>query len=177
MSNEEIENGSFIPTEKSKLQKHPPPTDANAPLFKLMREIRDVIKENTEALNSLLTVVLTQKPISVTTRPELKQYEEAESSEPYKNIGDIPLPQPEPETSTPEVKPTSDLELIKGSFPNNLAELLIFTFESELGLIKVKPRQFLGSDNFAKIASIVRELDGEYISAGKESHFRIRKPE
>jgi hypothetical protein len=39
----------------------------------------------------------------------------------------------------------------------------------------VKPRQFLGSDNFAKIASIVREMDGDYVSAGKQSHFRIPK--
>jgi hypothetical protein len=39
----------------------------------------------------------------------------------------------------------------------------------------VKPRQFLGSENFAKIASIARGMGGDYISAGKESHFRIPK--
>jgi len=37
----------------------------------------------------------------------------------------------------------------------------------------IKPRQFLGSENFAKIASTVRGIGGEYISAGKESHFRV----
>ena len=31
------------------------------------------------------------------------------------------------------------------------------------------------AENFAKIASIVRGAGGEYISAGKESHFRIPK--
>jgi hypothetical protein len=34
---------------------------------------------------------------------------------------------------------------------------------------------FLGSENFAKIASAVRGMGGEYISAGKDSHFRVPK--
>jgi hypothetical protein len=58
-------------------------------------------------------------------------------------------------------------------FPETLADLL--TFEEEKGAIIIKPRQFLGSENFAKIASIVRDNGGDYISAGKESHFRIQK--
>jgi hypothetical protein len=31
----------------------------------------------------------------------------------------------------------------------------------------------LGSENFAKIAAIVREAGGEYISMGEQSHFRL----
>ena len=58
-------------------------------------------------------------------------------------------------------------------FPEELAVLL--NFEEKGEHIIVKPRQFLGSENFARIASIVREMDGEYISAGKNSHFRISK--
>jgi len=42
--------------------------------------------------------------------------------------------------------------------------------------VEIKPRQFLGSDNFAKIASIVRGAGGQYISAGKDTHFRIESP-
>jgi len=34
----------------------------------------------------------------------------------------------------------------------------------------------LGSDNFRRVASIIRDqLSGEYISAGKDSHFRVPK--
>ncbi|MCW4053070.1 MAG: hypothetical protein NWE78_07685, partial [Candidatus Bathyarchaeota archaeon] len=58
-------------------------------------------------------------------------------------------------------------------FSKELEELL--TFEDAGGFIKVKPRQYLGSDNFAKIASTIREAGGEYVSAGRDSHFRIPK--
>lgn len=57
-------------------------------------------------------------------------------------------------------------------FPPELAGMLYFEETAEH--IIVRPRQYLGSENFAKVASIVRErLNGEYISAGRESHFRV----
>jgi hypothetical protein len=59
------------------------------------------------------------------------------------------------------------------AFPENLEALL--SFQEETDYIIVKPKQFLGSENFAKIASTVRGLGGEYISAGKDSHFRVPK--
>jgi len=65
----------------------------------------------------------------------------------------------------------SAIEQVKNNFPKHLAELL--TFEIKENCAIVKPKQFLGSDNFAKIAAIVRNLSGEYVSAGKESHFKI----
>ena len=58
-------------------------------------------------------------------------------------------------------------------FTKELEELL--DFEEKEDYIRVKPRKYLGSDNFAKIASTIRGAGGEYISAGKESHFRIPK--
>lgn len=58
-------------------------------------------------------------------------------------------------------------------FPEDLEALL--SFEEKNDYIIVKPRQFLGSENFAKIASTVRGMGGEYISAGKDSHFRVPK--
>ena len=69
-------------------------------------------------------------------------------------------------------KPTS-LEDIRMSFPEDLENLL--NFEEKTDYIMIKPRQFLGSENFAKIASTVRGMGGEYISAGKDSHFRVPK--
>jgi hypothetical protein len=51
----------------------------------------------------------------------------------------------------------------------------LLSFEEKGDYIMVKPKQFLGSENFAKIASAVRGMGGEYISAGKDSHFRVPK--
>ena len=65
------------------------------------------------------------------------------------------------------------LEDIQMAFPEDLENLL--SFEEKGDYIIIKPRQFLGSENFAKIASAVRGMGGEYISAGKDSHFRVLK--
>ena len=67
----------------------------------------------------------------------------------------------------------TSLEEIRMSFPEDLENLL--NFEEKPDYIMIKPRQFLGSENFAKIASAVRGMGGEYISAGKDSHFRVPK--
>ncbi|MDH5419748.1 MAG: hypothetical protein OEY39_03285 [Candidatus Bathyarchaeota archaeon] len=63
------------------------------------------------------------------------------------------------------------VEDVRESFSSDLEEMLIF--EETGDYIVIKTRRFLGSDNFAKIASIVRSLGGEYISAGKDSHFKV----
>jgi hypothetical protein len=62
---------------------------------------------------------------------------------------------------------------VKQAFSPELAGMLLF--EERDHFIVVKPRRFLGSDNFARIAAIVRDLNGEYVSAGKNSHFNIPK--
>ncbi len=66
-----------------------------------------------------------------------------------------------------------DINDVKQAFSSELAGMLIF--EESGTFIIVKPRRFLGSDNFARIASIVRDLGGEYISAGRNSHFKVPK--
>jgi hypothetical protein len=65
------------------------------------------------------------------------------------------------------------LEDVKMMFPEDLENLL--TFEEREDYIIIKPRQFLGSENFSKIASAVRGIGGDYVSAGKASHFRVPK--
>ena len=62
---------------------------------------------------------------------------------------------------------------VKQAFSSELAGMLLF--EESGNFIIVKPRRFLGSDNFAKIASVVRDLGGEYVSAGRDSHFKLTK--
>ena len=63
------------------------------------------------------------------------------------------------------------VEDIRRSFSSDLEELLIF--EEAGDHVMIRTRRFLGSDNFAKIASVVRSLGGEYVSAGKDSHFKV----
>jgi hypothetical protein len=83
-----------------------------------------------------------------------------------------PVPQT-PSTVSHEIHENKTIEDIQIAFPEDLESLL--SFEDKGDYIMVKPRQFLGSENFAKIASAVRGMGGEYISAGKESHFRVPK--
>lgn len=64
-------------------------------------------------------------------------------------------------------------EDVRGLFPGDLKEML--EFEETEEYVVIRPRRYLGSENFAKIASIVRDTGGEYVSAGRESHFRIPK--
>ncbi|MCJ7560188.1 KAP family NTPase [Candidatus Bathyarchaeota archaeon] len=64
-------------------------------------------------------------------------------------------------------------EDVKMMFPDDLKNLL--SFEEKDDYITIKPIQFLGSENFAKIATTVRGIGGEYVSAGRDSHFRVFK--
>ncbi len=86
---------------------------------------------------------------------------------------------PKPAVQTPPATASStgarqrSLDDIRMSFPEELEAKL--GFEEKGDYITIKPKMFLGSDNFAKIASAVRGMGGEYISAGKDSHFRVPK--
>ncbi|MBM4401359.1 MAG: hypothetical protein FJ045_05350, partial [Crenarchaeota archaeon] len=61
----------------------------------------------------------------------------------------------------PKGTPEAHME-IEQCFPKELAELL--NFEDQGKWIKVSPKEFLGSDNFARVLTVVRELKGEYVS-------------
>ncbi|MEM3618509.1 MAG: hypothetical protein QXK47_05500 [Candidatus Bathyarchaeia archaeon] len=71
-------------------------------------------------------------------------------------------------TQTP---PTVKVEELKEAFPQDLRGLLEFNLEGDQCVIK--PRGFLGAENFSRIASIVRAHNGTYISDGKNSHFKV----
>jgi hypothetical protein len=90
-----------------------------------------------------------------------------------KSMAGSQVTQPTPQTPATVSHENKTIEDIRIAFPEDLESLL--SFEEKLDYIMVKPRQFLGSENFAKIASAVRGMGGEYISAGKESHFRVPK--
>jgi hypothetical protein len=80
---------------------------------------------------------------------------------------------PAPAVAPREPYKQRSLDDIRMSFPEELESRL--SFEEKGDYIIIKPKQFLGSENFAKIASAVRGMGGEYISAGKDSHFRVPK--
>ena len=88
-----------------------------------------------------------------------------------KSLKAVGAPTAAPAITAAPMEGMRSVEDVRGSFSSDLEEMLIF--EEAGDYIVIKTRRFLGSDNFAKIASIVRSLGGEYISAGKDSHFKV----
>jgi hypothetical protein len=86
-----------------------------------------------------------------------------------------PSAKPEQPRKAERKEPAKPIEALKPAdlFPEDLKGLLSFEDQAEWTIIK--PRQFLGSENFARIADIVKKHNGEYVSSGKQSHFRIPK--
>jgi hypothetical protein len=99
----------------------------------------------------------------------------AEISKSLKAVGAPAVtPAVAPTVAPPAAPPTErmrTIEDVKVLFPSDLEQML--SFEESGNYIVIRPRRFLGSDNFAKIASIIRGAGGEYISAGKQSHFKV----
>jgi hypothetical protein len=116
-------------------------------ISKISEELRSV----SASLKSLAVGQITQSP---TRMP------------PQQAVAPSPVAQHEPSK-------LRSLDDIRMSFPEELEARL--SFEEKGDYIIIKPKQFLGSENFAKIASAVRGMGGEYISAGKDSHFRVPK--
>lgn len=108
-----------------------------------------------ERINELLDVL---KTISHDLTDVAKSLKETET----------PIPTPAPPPVEGKKRSIDDVRTL---FPKDLEDMLLFEEKKEY--VVIKPRQYLGSDNFAKIASIIRDEGGEYISAGKESHFRV----
>lgn len=90
-----------------------------------------------------------------------------------KSLKAVSKPAAAPPVSAKPTKKKRNIEDVKQAFSSELEGML--TFEEKEKIIIVRPRRFLGSDNFAKIASIIRNLGGEYVSAGKKSHFEVPK--
>jgi len=125
-----------------------------------MGEKKPSVEELTQRIDQLLVV--------------LREISEdlADISKHLKTTGaPTPMPAPAaPAPPTPAARMRSVAD-IRTMFPKELEDMLFF--EETGKYIVIKPRQYLGSENFAKIASLVRSAGGEYISAGKESHFRV----
>ncbi len=121
----------------------------------IMSEEKPSREEVLQRVSELLDIL---KTISQDLADVAKSLKEAE----------VPVVAPAPPPSEGKKRSTDDVRTL---FPKDLEDMLLFEEKEEY--IVVRPRQYLGSDNFAKIASIIRDQGGEYISAGKESHFRV----
>ena len=124
-----------------------------------------------EKLNLLLEKV---EALVVTLNKVSEELRSVSASMKSLAVGQITQP-PTAQVQTPREVSSKQRSLddIRMSFPEELESRL--SFEEKGDYIIIKPKQFLGSENFAKIASAVRGMGGEYISAGKDSHFRVPK--
>ena len=139
-------------TEKEKLNQ----------LLQKVDEITVTLNKISEELRSVSASLKSLAVGQITSQPTAKTYTSTST----------PAPSPTPASTAPPSKERS-LDDIRMSFPEELEARL--SFEEKGDYIIIKPKQFLGSENFAKIASAVRGMGGEYISAGKDSHFRVPK--
>lgn len=148
--------------------------EMNASIAKMQEELKSV----SASLKSLAVSHITQPPTVHVTSSTPKPV----SAPVAKPTVTVNAPKPaappaaapaSPSTSAPEGSRTRSLNDVKMSFPEDLEARL--SFEEKGEFIVIKPKSFLGSDNFAKIALTIRGMGGEYISAGKDSHFRVPK--
>ena len=134
---------------------------------KVMSEEEEKVEKLTERIDELLIILNSVAEDLRQVSGSLKSLAVSQITQPA--AGPVA-----PTPATPEVhgKKTS-IEDVRMMFPEDLENML--NFEEKQDYIMIKPRQFLGSDNFAKIASIIRGIGGDYVSAGKGSHFRVPK--
>jgi len=131
-------------------------------LIKILRFLTDDLSEISNTLRTYLGSSLT-----------IRKEHQAEPLKPPISVQQTIVPEEPP---LPQSGPSGTLTIdnVQKLFPPDLIDLLYFEDTDEH--ILVKPRQYLGSDNFRRVAIIVRDqLGGEYVSAGRDSHFRIPK--
>lgn len=69
--------------------------------------------------------------------------------------------------------PVISVASIESVIPEEVKDSITITENTDRFIIKSK--KFLGTENFAKLGSAIRNINGRYISAGKESRFEIMK--
>jgi len=68
-------------------------------------------------------------------------------------------------------KPDNPQLLDKLNLPNELKTLL--NAETKENMVILKPKRYLGTENFSKIMEALKPYEGKYVSQGKNSHFQI----
>jgi hypothetical protein len=76
-------------------------------------------------------------------------------------------------TEKPKPQESADAKLILSNFPLDLANLLEISELPKLWYLKAV--HFLGTEKFAAISQVVRQMGGKYVSEGKTSHWEVPK--
>jgi hypothetical protein len=143
-------------------------------LVEKIDELLSIMKDVSEDLKTVSASIKSLAVAQITSTPQLSTATKAIASNPRASPSPTAPRAAAPSTiPVPETENTQKIEDVRMMFPENLDTML--SFEDKGDYVMIKPKQFLGSENFAKIASTVRGIGGEYISAGRDSHFRVYK--
>jgi hypothetical protein len=140
-------------------------------LTEKIEELLSILKDVSEDLKTVSASLKSLAVSQITTKPAAAAAPKVSAPAPK---AAAPAPRPAtPTPAAPAAPKAQNIEDIRMMFPQDLDSML--AFEDKGDYVMIKPKQFLGSENFAKIASTVRGIGGEYISAGRDSHFRVYK--
>jgi hypothetical protein len=148
--------------DKEKLQQL---TEKIDELLLVLKDVSEDLKTVSASIKSLAVGQITAKPATPSAAPQ-------RTASPITSAPRSAIPASSQAPANAAVK-LQTLEDVRMMFPEDLDTMLAFEDKGEY--VQIKPKQFLGSENFAKIASTVRGVGGEYISAGRDSHFRVYK--
>ena len=166
------EGGSFAETPKEESVPKSPKAPEEETVFTYLKEIIKAIEAKEAQLAHHLDRIASALEKMAKVEKTTTTIVSAPIPSPVPTTKPTPTPAPAPISAPIPASPVSSaLETVKSAFPKDLADMLYF--EDKGNMVTIKPRQYLGSENFAKIASISRSINGEYVSAGKESHFRV----
>jgi len=135
-----------------------------------MGEVMLYLCKETHEINVKLATVMDEmkKRANAPAQPQAPQPAQPQAPQPAQ-------PQAPQIPSAPAIADDVKLVKIKVALAE-YASMLDYDATSSNLVYIIKAKQFLGSDNFAKIAGIVRNtLGGQYVSQGKNSHFEISK--
>lgn len=63
------------------------------------------------------------------------------------------------------------VQKVKERFLDKWVERIEFSRQGNFIIVKTK--QYLNTDDFEELRAVIRDFGGEYVSAGKDSHFKI----
>jgi len=63
------------------------------------------------------------------------------------------------------------IQKVKERFLDKWVERIDFSHQENFIIVKTK--QYLNTDDFEELRAIIKDFGGEYVSAGKDSHFKI----
>ena len=141
--------------------------------------VEDLVKHIDDLIRTLKFLSEDLVKISTNLKAGLGSNAPSQMAEPSKSLpkpksSQQTIPATEPVAAPVLVGEVKSAEDVQKVFPQDLSSML--SFEETDECVLVRPRGFLGSDNFRRIANVIRDqLGGEYVSAGKDSHFRITK--